>query len=152
MSKFFKFLATLGPIGYLPGSGTVATALTVPLVWVMEDLTFEEYLSIASIILLFAHWIIQRALGACDPKNHDPAEIVLDEVIGFIFVFIFIPITILSLAIAFVLFRLFDILKPFGIKKCENLVGALGIVADDLLAALFSGGILAFCVLLLEWF
>lgn len=152
MSKFFKFLATLGPVGYAPAPGTLATLVTAPLIWAMDDLAADDYLLVSGLALVLSFWIINRALSVCEAKNHDPAEIVLDEVVGFICLFNFIPITILSLVLAFILFRFFDIIKPFGIKKCENLVGAVGIMADDLLAGLYAGGILAFCVFLLERF
>ncbi|PKN03241.1 phosphatidylglycerophosphatase A [Candidatus Dependentiae bacterium HGW-Dependentiae-1] len=152
MSKFFKFLATLGPIGYAPASGTVATLVAAPLVWAMEDLSFDDYLLVSGVLLLTSFWIIQRALGAFASKNHDPSEVVLDEVVGFVCLFIIIPITPLSIALAFILFRFFDIVKPFGIKRCENLVGSIGIVVDDLLAAFFAGGILALSIMLLERF
>ncbi len=152
MNRIFKFLATLGPVGYAPASGTVATLVAAPLVWAMEDLSPADYLLVSGILLVASFWIIQQALNAFEAKNHDPSEIVLDEVVGFVFLFNIIPITALSIVLAFVLFRFFDIVKPLGIKRCENLVGSIGVVADDLLAGFFSGSILALCILVLEYF
>ncbi len=152
MNRLFRFLATLGPVGYVPASGTVATLVAVPLVWAMEDLSAADYLLVSGILLFASFWIIQRALNAFEVKNHDPSEIVLDEVVGFVFLFNFIPITPLSIVLAFLLFRFFDIVKPLGIKRCENLVGSIGVVVDDLLAGFYAGGILALCIVVLEYF
>lgn len=152
MNRLFRFLATLGPVGYVPASGTVATLVAVPLVWAMEDLSAADYLLVSGTLLVASFWIIQRALNVFEAKNHDPSEIVLDEVVGFVVLFNLIPITPLSIVLAFLLFRFFDIVKPLGIKRCENLVGSIGVVVDDLLAGFYAGGILALCIVMLEYF
>jgi phosphatidylglycerophosphatase A len=74
-------------------------------------------------------------------KNKDPQQAVVDEVIGQLITFLFIPFTFswpLVLA-GFLLFRLFDIWKPYPINSLQNLPAGIGVCADDILAAVYAG-------------
>lgn len=75
----------------------------------------------------------------------DPQKVVVDEVIGQLIVFLFVPFAIswqLILA-GFILFRVFDIWKPYPINSLENLPSGLGVCADDILAGVYGGVCLA---------
>ena len=80
--------------------------------------------------------IIQRALPYF--SESDPSAICLDEVAGTLVTFGGIKISFLTLLIGFFLFRFFDIIKPGGIKKIEQLPGAWGVVMDDVAAGLYA--------------
>ena len=73
--------------------------------------------------------------------THDPHEAVVDEVMGQIITFLFIPFTLsLPLIISgFILFRIFDIWKPYPIDLLQDLPGGLGICADDIVAGVYAG-------------
>lgn len=71
--------------------------------------------------------------------SHDPSTIVIDEVVGQILTLLWVPISLTSLMIGFVAFRIFDIVKPFPIRRSEELPGGFGIVCDDLLAGVYAG-------------
>jgi len=77
--------------------------------------------------------------------NSDPSQAVIDEVMGQLIVFFFVPfgITWPFILAGFLLFRLFDIWKPYPIKAFENLPGGLGICADDIVAGVYAGICLA---------
>jgi phosphatidylglycerophosphatase A len=78
--------------------------------------------------------------------NSDPSQAVVDEVMGQLITFLFIPFTTswkLILA-GFLLFRLFDIWKPYPIRAFESMPGGLGICADDIVAGVYAGICLAF--------
>jgi len=78
-------------------------------------------------------------------KHKDPSQAVVDEVIGQLLTFLFIPFTFswpLILA-GFLLFRLFDIWKPYPIDSLQNLPAGIGVCADDILAGVYAGGCLA---------
>jgi phosphatidylglycerophosphatase A len=78
-------------------------------------------------------------------KQKDPSEAVVDEVMGQLITCLFIPFTFswqLILA-GFLLFRLFDIWKPYPIDALQNLPAGLGVCADDILAGVYAGGCLA---------
>lgn len=107
---------------------------------------------------LLAAGLAANAIGAwaCELYAHekgenDPSECVIDEVAGqwiaCAFVpltpFSFVPLSLPGFAIAFVLFRVFDIAKPWPISRLEKIPGGLGIMADDLAAGLLAGTIVA---------
>lgn len=129
-------IATLGPIGYLPASGTCATIVTLVLVYGLKGVPAIWYLSILAIIFLVG-------LKAADDAVHmlhdaDPSCVVIDESIGTLITFIGIPINITTLIIGFLLFRFFDISKWFGITHLQQLPSPWGVIIDDVVAGLFS--------------
>jgi phosphatidylglycerophosphatase A len=71
-------------------------------------------------------------------ERDDPAEVVIDEVAGILITFFLLPLSWLQLCFGFVLFRLFDILKPYPVRRLEKLKGGFGIVADDLMAGVYA--------------
>jgi phosphatidylglycerophosphatase A len=72
-------------------------------------------------------------------NNSDPSQVVIDEIIGQIICFLWVPVSIFSLIVGFLMFRFFDIVKPFPVRTCERLPGGLGIVFDDVVAGLYTG-------------
>jgi phosphatidylglycerophosphatase A len=133
-------IATLGPVGYLPAPGTMGTLCALPVVVGLRKVqAYLGYFSgglLALGCVLLAVWIINRALERID--GHDPSEIVLDEVVGFIVTMIFFPLNIYYLTLGFLYFRFFDIVKPLGIQHLERIGGAWGIVLDDVVAAFLA--------------
>lgn len=75
----------------------------------------------------------ERALG-----TKDPGAIVIDEVAGMTLSVLLVPPTIAALAVAFLAFRVFDILKPFPADAAQRLPGGLGVMADDLIAGVYA--------------
>ena len=70
--------------------------------------------------------------------GHDAHPIVADEVVGQSLALLLVPHTIVGFAIAFLLFRLFDIWKPLGAREAQALPGGVGVVADDVIAGVTS--------------
>ena len=70
--------------------------------------------------------------------REDPPEIVIDEAAGFAVTLFLLPLSWFSLSLGFLLFRLFDIFKPFPIRRLEKIKGGIGIVLDDLLAGVYA--------------
>ncbi len=131
-------VATLGPIGYLTMPGTVASIVATPLVcFVHACLPVWLYVGFVAVATCLALGIIGTALESFKGK-HDPAEIVLDEVIGCFVVFCFVPLTWFTVPFGLALFRFFDITKWFGVARAERLVGAYGVLVDDILAAILA--------------
>jgi phosphatidylglycerophosphatase A len=95
---------------------------------------------------LFCGFVAVTALGvwaseiyARQSRLADPSEVVIDEVAGLWLVLLFAPFTALGWILAFALFRLFDIWKPWPISVADRRVkGGVGIMLDDLLAGLFA--------------
>src|SRR5712691_9149760 len=92
-----------------------------------------------SLIGIWAASRAERLFGKKDPK-----QVVIDEVVGQLvtFVFVFHSIGLIGIIIGFVLFRAFDIIKPYPIRRVEGLHGGLGIVGDDIVAGLYAGTVL----------
>jgi phosphatidylglycerophosphatase A len=78
-------------------------------------------------------------------KHKDPSQAVVDEVIGQLLTFLFIPFTFSwkLILMGFLLFRLFDIWKPYPIDSLQNLPAGIGVCADDILAGVYAGAILS---------
>jgi phosphatidylglycerophosphatase A len=81
--------------------------------------------------------------------ERDSSHIVIDEFCGYLFSMLFIPFSITNALAAFFLFRVFDILKPFPIRKSETVLkGGYGIMADDIMAAVYTNVILQIWMML----
>lgn len=148
MSSFFRpcFYATLGPIGYLPAPGTLATLMTLPVVYYFRSaLSIHIYMAVVTVVAVVSFFIIKNSLGTLG-NRHDPSEIILDEVVGTFVAFIAVPVTPMHILFGFFLFRLFDITKIFGIRNIENLGGAWGILFDDIAA-----GVVTTLIVCLAW-
>ncbi len=135
-NKFIVDAATLGPLGYIPASGTIATIFSLPIVYLLSRFRLTFYLFSTVIIFVLAFFIVDKALNSF--KTKDPSEIVIDELVGILVAFLFVKITLLNLLIGFILFRIFDIFKLAGVSKVEELPGCYGIVLDDVLAGVYA--------------
>ncbi len=130
---FFTGLFPIAP-------GTFATVCAIPLV--MLTAIQPPPLKAISLLLLLAvaFWSAHEAQGIMG--GEDPSQVVIDEVAGFTVTMLFLPLGWEGLLAGFLLFRAFDIFKPFPIRWIEKRVpGGAGIVVDDLAAGL-CGGIL----------
>lgn len=102
------------------------------------------WVHVANLILfllfcLLGMWAANRATVLF--KNKDPQQAVVDEVIGQLIVFLFIPFAVSwhFVVAGFLLFRLFDIWKPYPIDSLQNLPAGIGVCADDILAGVYGG-------------
>jgi len=134
------FLATGAYVGYLPiAPGTFGSLLAVPLLWGLGRAR-PAPLTLATALVLFAALamvICQRA-GA-EYADPDSGTIVLDEVCGMLVAGAWIVPTALSLALVFLLFRVFDVWKPFPARWIDrHLRNGVGVVGDDLVAGLYA--------------
>lgn len=127
---------------YFPG--TVGTLGGLPLYWLFAQTGDLSYLGITVVFvgfsILVAHFYEQEFA-----QHHDPAELVIDEVSGLLVTMAFVPVTLAHVALGVLIFRGFDMLKPFPISLVDRKVpGGLGAVADDVLAGLLSNLLLQY--------
>jgi phosphatidylglycerophosphatase A len=135
--KVCSYLSTLGRIGYLPMPGTAASLFTALVAYgfLYHHIPLLHKLIFLACVTGIATYSVQCALPLHTSK--DPQEIVIDEVIGFLWAALFAT-TFFDYGVCFILFRFFDISKVMGLRSLEQLPGAYGIMADDIGAGLYS--------------
>lgn len=124
-----------GAMPFAPG--TFGTLLAIPLFLLMQPLPLWLYLLITLMLALLGIWLCGRT--ARELGVHDHSGIVWDEIVGYLITMIAVPAQWPWVLAGFLLFRLFDILKPWPIGWADRRVqGGLGIMLDDVLAALYA--------------
>ena len=116
--------------------GTVASAITVTVLWLLNlsPIALTAVLIVVTVLGTWASDEAERALGG----GKDPGAIVVDEVAGMTLSVLVLPQTAAVLAVAFLLFRVFDVTKPFPANVDQRLRGGLGVMVDDLIAGLYA--------------
>ena len=118
--------------------GTFGTLVAVPIYLLLQGLSLPVYLGLVLLGSLLGIWICGHTSD--DLGVHDHGGIVWDEIIGYLLTMAFAPPGWIWLLVGFLLFRFFDILKPWPIRWLDQQVaGGLGIMLDDLLAGLYAG-------------
>ncbi|MFH1489846.1 MAG: phosphatidylglycerophosphatase A, partial [Pseudomonadota bacterium] len=121
--------------GLLPRApGTFGTLFAVPLVFVMNF--FGAFYGGLFLILLICTAVGASGRAELLMGEHDPPRVVVDEAAGFWVAMYLLPLSWATLLSGFIFFRLFDITKPFPIKRLEKIGGGPGIVLDDLMAGI----------------
>jgi len=144
---FLAFGLGTGAAPYAPG--TVGTLLGIPLVLLLAQWPLWIYLVAIVALFGFGVWICDKT--SKDIGVHDHSGIVIDEVVGYATVMIAVPVNLWTLLAGFVLFRFFDIVKPWPIRWLDKQVkGGFGIMIDDVLAGLFALGVLWVGIYFLE--
>ena len=135
-NKLTLFFATGFWIGYIPiVPATFGTLIGIPLFFVLSLLGLKLRLILIIPLTLFAIIMSERAeklLGVTDPR-----PVVIDEIVGYAIGTLFVPFTLTTVIVGFVLFRIFDIWKPYPVYQSQKLGGGLGIVIDDVLAGIY---------------
>jgi phosphatidylglycerophosphatase A len=141
-------LAAWGPCGFSPlAPGTVGTAGAVPLAWALYGpwpggarawpagwparlavLAGFTWLAVAAATRAGRHW-----------REVDAPGIVIDEVVGYLVAMAFVPFGWRAALAGFVLFRLFDVAKPWPVSRLDAIKTGLGVVLDDVAAGLYAG-------------
>jgi phosphatidylglycerophosphatase A len=141
MNDIKKVLSTFFGLGLLPGApGTYASAAALGAYLALSYLGAPDIIVVALLCAAVALCIWLTPWARDHFGKEDPREFVLDEVAGFFLAMLFVPARAawLAGAVGFVLFRFFDIVKPFPIRRAEKAPHNLGIVADDLLAGVYA--------------
>ncbi len=138
MTRLAVFLATVGYCGYFPiAPGTVGSAAGLAfylIVWWTQSPIVE----VGLIAALFAAGVWAGTTAEHYFGGVDPGPIVIDEVVGMLITLAFIPVGWSAALAGFVLFRIFDVIKPYPARRFESLHGGLGVMADDAMAAVYA--------------
>lgn len=143
LTKPAILLATWFGSGYLkPAPGTWGTAAALPVAWVLIEYTGTIGL-LAATVATFCIGVWAANVFDAESGGHDSSEIVIDEAAGLFCTYGLVSIQQsidpMIFFFGFVLFRVFDILKPFPIRQLDASVpGGLGVMVDDILAAAYA--------------
>jgi len=142
MMRLHKWIAGCFGIGHIKGGGTIAAFVTCVAWWLLlqPGISFNKWMIVVTAaILVTGTWsssVVEKDWGK------DSSKVVIDEVAGMCISLWFVPITIQWIVIALVLFRFFDIVKPLYIRNTEALPAGWGVMADDILAGVYSNIVL----------
>jgi phosphatidylglycerophosphatase A len=137
-------LATWFGVGLIPTApGTWGSLAALPLAWAIRSLWSATGLAIAIAIVFFAGWWAAATVAKAGGIK-DPGFVVIDEVVGQWLVLMAAPRDPLAWLLAFLLFRIFDVWKPWPVRWADrDITGGLGIMLDDLLAAVYAAVVLS---------
>ena len=149
LTRIFVTLFYTGYIKFAPG--TIGSLISINIIFVLHYFLNQKFFYIIFILfLLFSLYFIEKYIK--NIKENDPSEIIIDEFLGVYIIFFVIDyVTNMSnfmfIFIGFILFRFFDILKPFPIKLIDKKIkNSFGIILDDLLAGIYT----ATCLLIIN--
>ena len=146
MNQLALLVASFGYVGFFPfAPGTAGSLAALGLFafvrWVGLP-AFEVGVILA--ILVLGIWSAngaERALG-----RKDPGQVVIDEVLGMLITLALLPVSLTGVFVGFLLFRLFDVVKPYPVGRLEHLPGGYGIMLDDAMAGVYSYLVLRVCM------
>jgi phosphatidylglycerophosphatase A len=138
VTRLAVFVATVAYCGYSPiAPGTVGSAAGL-LFYALARWTGSPVVELGLIAGLFAIGVWAGTTAERYFGGIDPAQIVIDEVVGMLITLAFNPVGWAGALIGFVLFRIFDVIKPYPAGRFERLHGGLGVMADDAMAAVYA--------------
>jgi phosphatidylglycerophosphatase A len=135
-NRLIKLGCTFFFAGYFPiAPGTFASLITLAIIWFLIPPVFYILLPAGIGLVFLSVWLATRAE---EFFGKDGSPIVIDEVAGMVISLLFVSKDILSFAGAFLLFRLFDIIKPPPARSVEKLKGGWGVTLDDVIAGIYA--------------
>jgi phosphatidylglycerophosphatase A len=136
MKSFWRAVASFFGLGFFPIAPGTLTSLAIVLLYRYLLGGWAWPFLLAALCLLLALGVPAAAAYSSELRQTDPRRVVVDEAAGQLLVFLLVPPEWTLLIAGFLLFRFFDIVKPFPIRQAEGLPGGWGIMADDVAAAL----------------
>jgi phosphatidylglycerophosphatase A len=129
-------VATVFGVGYAPiAPGTFGSAAGLLLWWLLSA---SATVQAAAIVVIF----VAGAWGGNVAERHfgrtDPGQVVIDEVMGMLITLLLNPVGWTGALVGFLLFRVFDVIKPYPANRLEKLHGGIGVMADDAMAAVYA--------------
>jgi phosphatidylglycerophosphatase A len=129
-------LATSGGVGYIPFAPGTFGSLAGLLLWWLLPGSLSVQLTVIVVIFIVGSW------SGSEAERHfastDPGPVVIDEVLGMLVTLFLNPVGWGGAILGFLLFRASDIIKPYPANKLEQLHGGVGVMADDLMAAIYA--------------
>lgn len=137
-----RIYATFFGLGFVPLAPGTAASLAVAALYYFILFKLGWPVLACLVLFLFLTGVPAAAAAAKEFGHEDPRRVVIDEAAGQLAVLLFCPVELTAVGAGFVLFRVFDVLKPFPIRRLERLPGGWGIMADDFGAAAYAWAVL----------
>jgi phosphatidylglycerophosphatase A len=138
MRRLALFISTFGYVGYAPvAPGTFGSVAGLAVFYAVRT-TGSTAVEVGTIAVLFAIGVWAGTIAEHHFGGVDPAPIVLDEVVGMLITLCLLPVNGVGAFVAFLVFRVLDVVKPFPSARFEKLPGGLGVMADDGMAAVYA--------------
>lgn len=152
MEKISIYISTLFKIGYFPKApGTAGTFFALLIYFILPATVFEEYkILFMSFLIVFSLISVIFIRKAEEKFGNDDGKIVLDEFLGYFFAILFFEKSLFIGFIAFFLFRFFDIFKPEPVNALQKLPRGWGVIADDIMAGVYSNIALRLILLIIK--
>lgn len=133
--------------GYFPlFPATIGSAVTCVAYWFLVPQRSGAQIAIIAVVFILGLHLSSRLMREWGP---DPGRVVVDEAAGMLISLFMLPKSLLFIIVAFLLFRLFDIAKPFPIRRMDEFESGWGIMLDDLLAGIYAR--VTMFIILLIW-
>ena len=149
VTRIALVIATALGAGYSPiAPGTAGSAVALAILWLVpfSQAALVAFFVAVTVIGTWAAHVAEAAVG-----DKDPGVIVIDEVAGMTLSVLVLPLTVPVLLAGFVLFRIFDVVKPFPAGRLQALTGGVGVMIDDLVTGLYALLILLTARAALAW-
>lgn len=148
-----KIIASWGGVGYIKGGGTIAAIVTCILLYFANEHALLQPVWVLPVATLIITLLGIYVGNQVEPDwGKDSYRVVIDEVSGQMVSLLFIPLTNQNLVIGLILFRFFDMVKPLGIRKMEDLKGGTGVMMDDVLAGVYANIVLQVIIFSIKQF
>lgn len=136
MNKIAVVVGTTFGSGFAPiAPGTVGALVTIIALWLLPLPLMPVFSHLIVVFFFIGVW----AAAVCEKQwGHDPGRVNWDEVVGMMISVVAVPKTWPMYVAAFVLFRAFDVIKPFPVNRAEKLPGGWGIMIDDVIAGVYA--------------
>ena len=147
MKSISLAVATALGVGYVPFAPGTFGSLAGLAVFAGVRLTGSPVVELAAIVAVYLSGVWAATQAETHFGHIDPGPVVIDEVLGMLVTLALVPVSLTGAIVGFVLFRIFDVIKPPPCNALEKLPGGWGVMSDDLMAALYSYA----CVRVLVW-
>ena len=152
---FAAFAASGAGVGFVPWAQGTFGSLWIPVAFHLLPLKWLVYPSgtiAVAVLALGLFFVGVWSSGVCERRwGHDPGRVVIDEVVGMLVTVLVIPLTLETVWVGFLLFRVFDIVKPWPVRRVERLPGGWGVMMDDVLAGVYAAVCLRILFVVLPW-
>jgi phosphatidylglycerophosphatase A len=139
VTRLAILICSFGYLGYIPfAPGTIGSAAGLGVLYGLRAWTRAPWVEPLAIVLLFVAGAWSGTRAEAYFGTTDPGQGIIDEVMGMLVTVLFIPVHTGGAIAGFVLFRIFDVIKPYPASRLERLPGGAGMMADDAMAAVYA--------------